>query len=228
MTDRYLKDYLRMTIFLYITVVSLDLSTLKEFIKTSPEMIRYSLIWGIIFAESGIMLGFFLPGDTLLIVAGLLAKAGLMDIRVLIFGSFVAAVLGDNVGYATGHRFGRRLFNREDSLIFHKKHLLKAQNFYEEHGKKTIVLARFLPIIRTFAPIVAGIASMRYRTFMSYNLIGGFVWTFGVSLLGYFIADAIPEELLDKYLIAIVLVVVVASLLPSIIHLVKEGKSSDR
>jgi membrane-associated protein len=205
----------------------LELSSLKEFIKTSPEIVRYSLIWGIVFAESGIMLGFFLPGDTLLIVAGLLAKAELMDIRVLIFGCFVAAVLGDNVGYATGHRFGRKLFNKEDSLLFHKKHLIKAQNFYDKHGKMTIVLARFLPIVRTFAPIVAGIASMRYKTFMSYNLIGGFLWTFGVTLLGYFIAGIVSEEVLDKYLIVAILVVVVLSLLPSIIHLIKESKSND-
>jgi membrane-associated protein len=195
----------------------LELSSLKEFIKTSPEIVRYSLIWGIVFAESGIMLG----------LAGLLAKAELMDIRVLIFGCFVAAVLGDNVGYATGHRFGRKLFNKEDSLLFHKKHLIKAQNFYDKHGKMTIVLARFLPIVRTFAPIVAGIASMRYKTFMSYNLIGGFLWTFGVTLLGYFIAGIVSEEVLDKYLIVAILVVVVLSLLPSIIHLIKESKSND-
>lgn len=206
----------------------LDLASLKESLKTSPEIVRYLLIWGIVFAESGIMLGFFLPGDTLLIVAGLLSKAGLMDVRVLIFGCFMAAVLGDNVGYATGHKFGRRLFNREDSLFFHKRYLVKAQNFYEEHGKKTIVLARFLPIVRTFAPIVAGIGSMRYKTFMSYNLIGGFIWTFGVTLLGYFIADAIPEEVLDKYLILIILLVVVLSLVPSVMHLIKESKSVDK
>jgi membrane-associated protein len=206
--------------------MSFDLPAIKEFIKASPEIVRYSSIWAIIFAESGIMLGFFLPGDSLLIVAGLLAKAGLMDIRVLIFGCFVAAVFGDNIGYATGHRYGRKLFTKEDSIFFHKKHLIKAQNFYEEHGKKTIVLARFLPIVRTFAPIVAGIASMHYRTFMSYNLIGGFVWTFLVTLLGYFIADIIPEETLDKYLIAIILVVIVISLVPSIIHLIKESRSN--
>jgi membrane-associated protein len=206
--------------------MSFDLPAIKEFIKASPEIVRYSSIWAIIFAESGIMLGFFLPGDSLLIVAGLLAKAGLMDIRVLIFGCFVAAVFGDNIGYATGHRYGRKLFNKEDSIFFHKKHLVKAQKFYEDHGKKTIVLARFLPIVRTFAPIVAGIASMHYRTFMSYNLIGGFVWTFGVTLLGYFIADVIPEETLDKYLVAIILVVIVISLVPSIIHLIKESKSN--
>lgn len=116
----------------------------------------------------------------------------------------------------------------EDSLFFHKRHLVKAQNFYEEHGKKTIVLARFLPIVRTFAPIVAGIGSMRYKTFMSYNLIGGFIWTFGVTLLGYFIADAIPEEVLDKYLILIILLVVVLSLVPSVMHLIKESKSVDK
>ncbi len=147
-----------------------------------------------------------------------------IDIRVLIFGCFVCAVLGDNVGYATGHRFGRRLFQKEDSWLFHKKHLVTAQKFYEKHGKKAIVLARFMPIVRTFAPIVAGIGSMHYRTFMSYNLIGGLIWTVGITLLGYYLGQVIPD--VDKYLLPIVLLIIVISIAPSIIHLIQENRAS--
>jgi len=162
-----------------------------------PQLIKslgYFGVWAIVFAESGLLIGFFLPGDSLLFTAGFIASQNLLNIWVLIFGAFVCAVLGDNVGYFTGHKFGRRLFHKEDSWLFHKKHIVKTQNFYEEHGKKTIVLARFLPIVRTFAPIVAGIGAMHYRTFMSYNLIGGFVWTFGITLLGFFLGKSLPPD----------------------------------
>lgn len=204
----------------------LDLPHLKEFIGTSGATVGYLLIWAIIFAESGLFFGFFLPGDSLLIVAGVLAKSELLNIWVLAFGCFVAAVLGDNVGYATGYRFGRRLFQQEDSWLFKKKHLISAQNFYEKHGKKAIVLARFLPIVRTFAPIVAGLAAMHYRVFMAYNLIGGLLWTFGATLLGYFIAGTIPAEMLDRYLLGIVFVVIIISLVPSVIHVIQENRAS--
>lgn len=193
-----------------------------------PELIKslgYFGIWAIVFAESGLLIGFFLPGDSLLFTAGFIASQGFLNIWVLIFGCFVCAVLGDNVGYATGHRFGRRLFKKEDSWLFHKKHLIKTQNYYEKHGKMTIVLARFLPIIRTFAPIVAGIGAMQYRIFMSYNLIGGLVWTFSMTFLGYFLGKVIPAEQVDKYLLPIILGIIVLSLLPSVIHLIKENRS---
>lgn len=130
-----------------------------------PELIKsigYFGIWAIIFAESGLLIGFFLPGDSLLFTAGFLASQGFLNIGLLILGAFVGAVAGDNVGYATGARFGRRLFNKEDFWLFHKKHIVKTKKFYQKYGKKTIVLARFLPIVRTFAPIVAGIGGMHY------------------------------------------------------------------
>ncbi len=138
-----------------------------------PELIRsvgYIGVWAITFAESGLLVGFFLPGDSLLFTAGFLAFQGFLNIWLLIIGAFVCAVVGDNVGYATGNRFGRRLFQKEDSWLFHKKHIVTAQKFYEKYGKKTIILARFMPIVRTFAPIVASIGSMHYRTFLTYNL----------------------------------------------------------
>lgn len=194
-----------------------------------PHLIRsvgYFGVWAIVFAESGLLVGFFLPGDSLLFTAGFLASQPVtgLNIWVLIFGSFVCAVLGDNVGYHTGHKFGRRLFQKEDSWLFHKKHLVTAQNFYQKQGKKAIVLARFMPIVRTFAPIVAGIGSMHYRTFMSYNLIGGFLWTFGITLLGYYLGRVIPD--VDKYLLPIVLLIIVISIAPSIIHLIQENRAS--
>jgi membrane-associated protein len=197
-----------------------------------PELIKsigYAGVWFIIFAESGLLVGFFLPGDSLLFTAGFLAsqpQLGVFNIWVLIFGAFVCAVVGDNVGYATGHRFGRRLFNREDSRFFHKKHLVKTQNFYEKHGKKTIILARFMPIVRTFAPIVAGIGAMRYQTFMTYNLIGGFLWTFGITLAGYYLGQIIPD--VDKYLLPIVVAIVLISFLPSAIHLIQESRQEPK
>jgi membrane-associated protein len=146
------------------------------------KSLGYFGVWGIIFAESGLLIGFFLPGDSLLFTAGFVASQKLLNIWVLVIGAFLCAVLGDNVGYATGHRFGRRLFQKEDSWLFHKKHLVKTTNLYQKHGKKTLVLAPFVPIVRTFAPIVADIGAMHYRTFMSYNLIGGLLWTFGITL----------------------------------------------
>ena len=188
----------------------------------------YLGVWGIVFAESGLLIGFFLPGDSLLFSAGFLASQGILNIWVLIFGCFVCAVLGDNVGYATGHRFGRRLFQREDSWLFNKKHLVSTQQFYEKHGKKALVLARFMPVVRTFAPVVAGIGSMHYRTFMTYNLIGGGLWAIGVTMLGYFLGQVIPPEQIDKYLLPIIAVIVVVSLLPTLLHLYKEYRASKR
>jgi membrane-associated protein len=193
-----------------------------------PDLIRkigYLGIWAIIFAESGLLIGFFLPGDSLLFTAGFLAslpQSGL-NIWVLIFGAFVCAVLGDNVGYAIGYRWGRRLFQKQDNWLFKQKNLEKTQDFYERHGNKTIVLARFTPIIRTFAPIVAGIGAMRYRTFMVYNLIGGFAWTLGITFLGYFLGKKLPAEQIDKYFLLIIAAIILISLLPSIWHIIQEN-----
>ncbi|MBD2441385.1 DedA family protein [Nostoc sp. FACHB-110] len=194
-----------------------------------PELIKsigYFGIWAIIFAESGLLIGFFLPGDSLLFTAGFVASQHLLNIWILIIGAFICAVLGDNIGYVTGHKFGRKLFQREDSLFFHKKHVVKTQKFYQKHGKKTIVLARFVPIVRTFAPIVAGLGAMHYRTFMFYNLIGGFTWTVGMTMLGFFLGKSLPAEQVDKYLLPIIGLIVVISLVPSILHILKENKAN--
>lgn len=179
-------------------------------------------IWSIIFAESGLFVGFFLPGDSLLFASGFLASQGFLNIFALIVGCFICAVVGDNVGYATGKRFGHKLFSKQDSLFFHKKHIVKAQNFYDKHGKKTIVLARFIPVVRTFAPIVAGIGKMDYATFFKFNLLGGLVWTSGLSVLGFVLGKSIPD--VDKYLLPITMVIVVISIVPSLLHLLPERK----
>jgi membrane-associated protein len=195
-----------------------------------PSLIRtagYLGVWAIIFAESGLLIGFFLPGDSLLFVAGFIASTpnSPFNIVVLTIGCWIAAVAGDNVGYSTGYRFGRKLFRREESWFFHKKNLVKAQNFYAKHGKKTIILARFLPIVRTFAPIVAGIGSMNYRVFFVYNIVGGTLWAVGLTLLGYFLGQWIPSDLMEKYLILIIVMIVITSLLPSAWHLYQERKN---
>ncbi len=196
----------------------------------APEQLVKSLgfygghlaIWAIVFAESGLLIGFFLPGDSLLFAAGFLASQGYLNIFALIIGCFVCAVVGDNVGYATGKRFGHKLFSKEDSLFFHKNNIVKAQNFYEKHGTKTIVLARFLPVVRTFAPIVAGIGKMDYPTFFKFNLLGGLVWTSGLSMLGFVLGNVIPD--VDKYLLPITIAIVVISIIPSLLHLLPDRK----
>lgn len=192
----------------------------KQLVESLGSVGGHLAIWAIVFAESGLLVGFFLPGDSLLFAAGFLASIGKLNIFALIIGCFFCAVLGDNVGYATGKRFGHKLFSREDSIFFHKKHIIKAQNFYDKHGKKTIILARFLPVVRTFAPIVAGIGKMDYATFFRFNLIGGFIWTSGLSLLGYGLGNVIPD--VDKYLLPITIAIVVISVVPSLLHLLPE------
>lgn len=182
-------------------------------------------IGAIVFAESGLLIGFFLPGDSLLFTAGFLASQGIFDIVLLCIVCFIAAVVGDSVGYWFGHKVGRRLFQKKDSIFFHKDNLMKAEKFYEKHGKKTIILARFIPVVRTFAPIVAGIGNMHYPTFLSYNVVGGLLWGVGVTLLGYFLGKTIPD--VDKYLIPIIIIIVFASVAPSAWHILREKENRD-
>jgi len=171
----------------------------------------------IIFAESGLFFGFFFPGDSLLFTAGLLASQSLLSLPVLLVGSFIAAVLGDNVGYAFGKKVGPALFSRENSFFFNKKHIERSREFFGKYGKKAIILARFMPIVRTFTPILAGVGSMEYRTFFAYNIVGGFIWTFGMILLGYFLGSVIPDP--DRYILPIVLIIIVLSVLPAVRHI---------
>lgn len=177
----------------------------------------------VVFAETGLFFGFFLPGDSLLFTAGLLASQDLLPFWPLAIGVFIASVVGDSVGYWFGKKTGSALFAREDSRFFKKKYIEQANIFYEKHGKKTIILARFMPIVRTFAPIVAGVANMNYRIFIAYNIIGGFIWAFGLTIAGYFLGTVIPSA--DKYLLPIIFVIIVSSFIPGIIHIYRERKN---
>jgi membrane-associated protein len=177
----------------------------------------------IIFAESGLFFGFFLPGDSLLFTAGLLAGQGYMNIAGLFIGVCIAAVVGDTVGYHFGRHVGPRLFNKEDSLFFHKKHLERARVFVEKYGTKAIVLARFLPIVRTFAPIVAGVGGMEYKKFIVWNIVGGFLWSALMIWSGYFLGTVIPG--IESYILPIVLCIIFLSFIPPAIEVYKSHKS---
>ena len=177
----------------------------------------------VVFAESGLLFGFFLPGDSLLFTAGVFAARGDLNLPVILVGVFVAAVAGDQVGYAFGHNVGPALFRRPDSRFFKKKHLERAQRYFDEHGSRTIVLARFVPIVRTFAPIVAGMGSMRYRTFVTFNVIGGLLWGVGVTTLGYTLGETIPD--IDKYLLPVIGLIIFLSVIPVLLELRKARKA---
>src|SRR3989344_1152286 len=177
----------------------------------------------IIFAESGLFFGFFLPGDSLLFTAGFLASQDLISIWWLLILCFIAAVAGDSVGYWFGKKTGPMIFKREDSMFFHKKHVEKAKAFYETYGKKTIVLARFIPVVRTFAPILAGVAGMKYKIFLAYNIVGGFIWSWGILGLGYILGNIIPDA--EKYLTLIIVLIVLTSFIPAIVEFIKNRKS---
>lgn len=166
----------------------------------------------IVFAESGLLVGFFLPGDSLLFTAGLFAAQGTLSLPVVLIGCFVAAVAGDQVGYAFGKKVGPALFRRPDSRFFRQEYVAKAQTYFAKYGAKTIVLARFVPIVRTFAPIVAGVGTMPYRTFVSYNVIGGLLWAVGVTMLGFVLGGIVPN--IDAYLFPIIVVIILISVTP--------------
>ena len=175
----------------------------------------YTVLIAIVFAETGLLAGFFLPGDSLLVTAGLLAAGGVLYIWWLIPLLSIAAIIGDSTGYAIGYHLGQRLFTREDSLLFKRSHLIRTQRFYEKYGAKTIVLARFVPIVRTFAPTVAGMGRMRYRTFVTFNVLGGIGWVMSMLLGGYFLGRSIPN--IEKHVHWVILIVIVLSFLP-ILH----------
>ncbi|HEY2931469.1 MAG TPA: VTT domain-containing protein [Acidobacteriota bacterium] len=202
------------------------LDWLREFfyrLYDLEELIRWGGYPGlaiIVFCETGIMLGFFLPGDSLLVTAGLFAAKGTLNIFWLNLILMAAAILGDTVGYWIGAKAGPKIYSRPDSRLFRRKHLLAARDFYERHGGKTIVFARFMPIVRTFAPVVAGVAEMKYRNFVFFNIAGGIGWVFSMTMLGYLLGKTIPN--LDRYIYAVVAIVVFLSILPGLIHYWRE------
>lgn len=179
------------------------------------------LVAAIVFAESGLAVGFFLPGDTLLFATGFFAAQGkLPDLWLVIAVIIAAAVAGDNVGYTIGRRFGPRLFRKKDGILFKQEHLVRAEEFYEKHGGKTIILARFVPVVRTFAPMVAGASKMTRSRFFSFNIIGAILWGGGVTTLGYFLGSKIPN--IDTYLMPVVVAAMLFTFAPTIIHIMRE------
>lgn len=194
----------------------------------------YAGLFFVIFAETGLAVGFFLPGDSLLVVAGLFAAAGKLNLWLMLILLFVAAVVGDAVGYYSGKKVGPAVFSKPKSRFFNPAHLRKAHAFYEKHGGKTIIIARFVPIVRTFAPIVAGAADMSYRQFVVYNVVGGFAWVTSMLFAGYFLGGLVEQFvrsvfgvegfLLEDHIDKVVIVVVFLSILPIIFEYVKSRR----
>jgi membrane-associated protein len=204
---------------LLLAAVSLDPHRLLEAFGTIGLFV-------IVFAESGLLIGFFLPGDSLLFTAGLLASQGSLNYPVILVGCFLAAVAGDQVGYVFGRRVGPALFRRPDSRIFRQQHVDRAREFFERHGSKTIVLARFVPVVRTFAPIVAGVGAMEYRTFTTFNVLGGLLWAAGVTTLGYLLGETVPD--IDRYLLPIIGLIILASVAPIGIEVLRARRRARR
>jgi membrane-associated protein len=183
-----------------------------------PELVQWAGLFGlaaIIFSETGLLVGVFLPGDSLLVTAGLLSAKGYLNVYALVPLLTLAAICGNSVGYCIGRATGPRIFNRENSLFFNKKHAIRAHEFYEKYGRKTIVLAQFMPVIRTFAPVVAGVGGMKFRTFITFNVMGAVLWIWSMVAIGFFLGSYIPG--IDQHIEIVVVIVVFISLLPGII-----------
>lgn len=179
-------------------------------------------MFAIIFAESGLFFGFFLPGDSLLFTAGLLVSQDILPLYPLIIGCAIFAIIGDSVGYAFGKKIGPKIFSKEDSFFWNKNHIEKSHKFFEKYGPKAIILARFMPIVRTFTPILAGVGTMEYKTFLRYNIIGGVLWVLGLVLFGYFFGKLIPNP--DKYLLPVIGLIIIVSILPALREVINSRK----
>ena len=182
----------------------------------------YPALFAIVFTETGLLVGCFLPGDSLLISAGLVAATGTLNIWWLNIVLIVAAIVGDSVGYAIGGRLGPALFTREKSLLFNPKHVERTRQFYARHGAKTIVIARFVPIVRTFAPVVAGVGQMEYRRFLTYNVLGGAGWVVSMTWAGYLLGHAIPN--IRDHMPKVVIIVIILSVIPIVVELWRERR----
>ena len=199
--------------------VLLDLVTGRYALDDLIRWGGYAVLVAIVFTETGLLVGFFLPGDSLLITAGLVAASGSLDIWWLNVLLILAAIAGDSVGYSIGFRTGPRIFTREDSLLFSRRHLVRTREFYERYGGKTIVLARFIPILRTFAPVVAGVGQMAYRRFLFFNVFGGIGWVAGLTWAGYLLGRTVPN--IDQHVHLVVIIVIVLSVLPIVGEIIK-------
>jgi len=207
---------------------------LINFVQTAGPWLALLVVALIIFAESGLLIGFFLPGDSILFTVGFLLQGSAhvhlaLNIYFVMFVLFVAAVIGDSVGYGFGHKVGPHVFNRPNSLLFRQENVEKAQAFYEKYGGKTIIIARFIPIVRTFVPVVAGAATMTYKTFLTFNVIGGALWSAGVTLLGYFLG-ALLHKIgidIDTVILPIIAIIIIVSVAPAVYHLLKDKKQRE-
>ena len=204
-----------------------DLLDLFHRIYDLPAHIKWAGYFGltaIIFSETGLLAGFFLPGDSLLVTAGLFSAQGYLNVVKLGFLLNGAAVLGNTTGYFIGKATGPRIFKKEDSLLFNKKHLIRSHDFYERHGGKTIILAQFMPIVRTFAPLIAGVAGMQLRNFLFFNVVGSILWVWGMLLTGYFLATYVPGVV--DHIEIVILLVIFVSILPGIISYLRNRNRS--
>jgi membrane-associated protein len=181
----------------------------------------------IVFAESGLLIGFFLPGDTLLFTAGFLAAQGVLPLAAVLLVIFVAAVIGDNVGYTIGQKLGPRLFKKKSGFVFRQEYVQRAETFYEKHGGKTIILARFVPIVRTFAPMVAGVGKMSRRRFIVFNVVGAALWTGLVVMLGYWLGSLVDPHLMERFLLLAIALVMLISFGPAVYHVVRDKRLRD-
>jgi len=191
---------------------------------TLIKSLGYLGVWGIVFAESGILLAFFLPGDSLLFTAGFIASQGFLNLTILATGCFIAAVTGNMLGYEVGRRIGIKVFETRASRFIKKKHLDLTKSFFMRHGRMAVVMARFLPIIRTFTPFLAGVVGMPYRIFFIYTVVGALLWAVGLTVFGFFLGKLIPPDQIDQYLLPIIIAIVVVSFLPSIYHIAREKR----
>jgi membrane-associated protein len=211
--------------------------TLIDFLRTltNPDQLRqllttvfsgwhgYALLFGIVFSETGLLAGFFLPGDSLLFTVGVVAGAGGLNLPAIMAVLIAAAIIGDGVGYLLGKKAGVGVFNRPDSKLFKREHLIKTQEFYEKHGGKTIIYARFVPIIRTFAPFVAGVANMNYGRFLSFNVFGGIGWVVSMTTLGYLLGD---NEIVRKHFEKVIIGIILISVLPIVFEYLKSRRQA--
>ncbi len=178
------------------------------------KAVGYLGLFGIVFAETGLLVGFFLPGDSLLFTAGILAAQGYLDISLLLIVLTGAAIIGDSTGYAIGKKFGPKIFAKENSVLFNKKHLERAEKFFDKHGSKTIIIARFVPIVRTFVPTLAGVGKMSYAKFLTYNIVGALVWVFSVTMLGYYLGLKVDN--IEMYILPGIVIIILLSISPYI------------
>jgi membrane-associated protein len=200
---------------------------LFQHLSNLPELVQWAGIFGlaaIVFSETGLLVGFFLPGDSLLVTAGLFAARGYLDIYWLLPALTLAAISGNSLGYYIGRSTGPRIFNRENSLLFNKKHAMRASRFYAKYGRKTIVLAQFMPILRTFSPVIAGVAGMPFREFITYNILGAFAWIWSMIGTGFFLGTYIPN--IEKNIHIVIAVVIFVSILPAILSALKARRAN--